>query len=123
MRVRDSPTPCTPKLAPTPAAALGTDTAAVRATRATYEEIAKKVADIYANGRHQKWAKAMRRHVLGGNDKCLEADDAADTDKLAKLAVSLKTEILSAGLDDVDVFDFEDAPYAGRARGHQQTGL
>ncbi|KAK3245952.1 hypothetical protein CYMTET_44498 [Cymbomonas tetramitiformis] len=80
---------------------------AVRVTRAAYEAVSKTVAEIYSTGRHRKWAKAMRGHILGGADVYFEAT-YADIDKLAKLVINVKQDIQSAGLTSTDVFEFDD---------------
>ncbi|KAK3253681.1 hypothetical protein CYMTET_37077 [Cymbomonas tetramitiformis] len=102
--VRDSPTPATPTK-PVPAA--GADTAATRASKVEYDNVSKIVSDLYSTGRrHRKWASAARAHVLGGEEVYFEAD-GGDTDKLARLVIALRQEILSAGLE-IDVFNFDD---------------
>ncbi|KAK3282990.1 hypothetical protein CYMTET_9289 [Cymbomonas tetramitiformis] len=104
--VRDSPTPVTPT-PPAPGAALGTDTAgAVRAAKVAYVAVSKKMTDVYSSCRHRKWAnKAMRGHILGGAYVYYFVADHTDIDKLAKLAINVKQENLSAGRLDVDVFN------------------
>ncbi|KAK3236194.1 hypothetical protein CYMTET_53649 [Cymbomonas tetramitiformis] len=58
------------------------------------------VSNIYAKGRHRKWAKAIRQHQLGDS----YFDDSADVSKLAKVIVVLRSELATAGLD-CDVSD------------------
>ncbi|KAK3240764.1 hypothetical protein CYMTET_49415 [Cymbomonas tetramitiformis] len=71
-----------------------------------YDGVSKIVSDIYLTGRYRKWASAARGHVLGGKDVYFEAD-GNDTEKLARLVIALRQEILSAGLE-IDVFNFDD---------------
>ncbi|KAK3272696.1 hypothetical protein CYMTET_19023 [Cymbomonas tetramitiformis] len=100
--VRDSPTAATPTNV-TP----GIDTAAARALKVEYDDVSKKVAEVYSStGRHRKWASAARGHVLGGKDVYFAAD-GEDIDKLTRLVLTLRHEILSVGLD-IDAFNFDD---------------
>ncbi|KAK3243298.1 hypothetical protein CYMTET_47038 [Cymbomonas tetramitiformis] len=99
--VCDSPTAATPtKDIP------GTDTAAARALKVEYHDVSKKVAEVYSTGCHRKWVSAARGHVLGGKEAYSAADNE-DIDKLARLVLALRQEILSAGFE-IDAFNFED---------------
>ncbi|KAK3277232.1 hypothetical protein CYMTET_14748 [Cymbomonas tetramitiformis] len=100
--VRDSPTPVRPTT-PAAAAALGTDTATVRATRAAYERLPRRwprstpPVDI-ENGRRPCVGTS-----LAGLMSILRRPTPTDIDKLAKLVINVKQEIQSAGLS-IDVF-------------------
>ncbi|KAK3270870.1 hypothetical protein CYMTET_20750 [Cymbomonas tetramitiformis] len=101
---RDSPTPATPTK---PVHVYGADTVATRASKVEYAGVSKIVSGIYSTGRHCKWASAAARgHVLGGKEAYFEAD-GSDTEKLARLVIAMRQEVLSAGLE-IDVFNFDD---------------
>ncbi|KAK3284258.1 hypothetical protein CYMTET_8086 [Cymbomonas tetramitiformis] len=102
--VRDSFTPRTPPIA-TPGSPAANQTVAAAAAKVHFNHLVAKVNAIYPEGRHRAWAKALHEENLGGKQERLgDADDAA---KLARLVLAVRTEFVSAGLDET-FFDLGD---------------
>ncbi|KAK3249897.1 hypothetical protein CYMTET_40695 [Cymbomonas tetramitiformis] len=76
---------------PAPAANEDVD---VEAAREKYEMAKDVVSNIYAKGRHRKWAKAIRQHQLGES----YFDDITDVSKLAKYAGSAHGTAVAVGV-------------------------
>ncbi|KAK3239536.1 hypothetical protein CYMTET_50540 [Cymbomonas tetramitiformis] len=78
----------------------------------TNNEAAKAIVDgVYAKGRHRKWSKAIRQHHLGDD----YFDDSTEVSKLAKVIVAIKSEIVTAGLEN-DVFNLDNPALGGVQR-------
>ncbi|KAK3275740.1 hypothetical protein CYMTET_16140 [Cymbomonas tetramitiformis] len=93
--VRDSPTCRTPPV-PLPPPRSEQDTDDVRVARERYESAKDIVAAIYCEGRHRKWAKAIRQHQLGGE----YFNDGTDVSKLAKVIVAISRAAVGVSGDE-----------------------
>ncbi|KAK3235899.1 hypothetical protein CYMTET_53930 [Cymbomonas tetramitiformis] len=90
---------------PAPAALAANEDDDVKAARERYEMAKDVVSNIYAKGRHRKWAKAIRQHQLTLLGESY-FDDSTDVSKLANVIAALRSELATAGLD-CDVFDLD----------------